>query len=270
MRTYLTPVEVKSEELEMLDELASFCDSEGLRYSLAGGTLLGAVRHGGFIPWDDDIDVVMPRPDYERLISLGFDGGLPQGLSIVPYSGSWEHPVFIKLINESIAVDTSYENGIGRLWVDVLPVDGLPDDKTQLDALYGKAAKLQSLVMLCKTDPDSGRTVFRRLVKGLFVLLANHTGLFLRLANCLDDLGKQRVFGSTPLTGCVAWGLYGTGECYPFSGWDKMDSMKFEGRDFRVIGCWNEYLEGIYGDYMRLPPKEKRVAHGIKAWRISK
>ena len=68
MPNYLTPNEVKAEELAMLVEFGDLCKREGLRYSLAGGTLLGAVRHKGFIPWDDDIDVSMPRPDFDSLV----------------------------------------------------------------------------------------------------------------------------------------------------------------------------------------------------------
>ena len=70
MPKYLTPNEVKAEELAMLVEFGDLCKREGLRYSLAGGTLLGAVRHKGFIPWDDDIDVSMPRPDFDSLVAF--------------------------------------------------------------------------------------------------------------------------------------------------------------------------------------------------------
>lgn len=74
MPNYLTPNEVKAEELAMLVEFGDLCKREGLRYSLAGGTLLGAVRHKGFIPWDDDIDVSMPRPDFDSLVALRAQG----------------------------------------------------------------------------------------------------------------------------------------------------------------------------------------------------
>lgn len=96
MPNYLTPNEVKAEELAMLVEFGDLCKREGLRYSLAGGTLLGAVRHKGFIPWDDDIDVSMPRPDFDSLVALARSGALPINRSLEPYSGNWGHPVFLK------------------------------------------------------------------------------------------------------------------------------------------------------------------------------
>ena len=100
--------------------------------------------------------------------------------------------------------------------------------------------------------------------------MAEHTSLTVRLTGRLDALGKRRAFGDTSWVGCVAWGLYGAGERYPVDAWNEMDTLEFEGHEFPVIGCWDEYLKGIYGNYMQLPPKEKRVAHGVRAWRINR
>lgn len=108
MPNYLTPNEVKAEELAMIVEFKDLCKRKGLRYSLAGGTLLGAVRHKGFIPWDDDIDLSMPRPDFDSLVALARSGALPKNRSLEPYSGDWEYPVFLKYINRDIAVDAHY------------------------------------------------------------------------------------------------------------------------------------------------------------------
>ena len=268
MCKYLTPDEIKAEELAMLVEFDCLCRREGLSYSLAGGTLLGAVRHEGFIPWDDDIDISMPRPDFNKLIELARSGQLPKRRSIEPFSGNWEHPVFLKFVNKDIAVDAHYENGVARLWLDVLPVDGLPDRDDELSRICGIAARLRRLILLCRADPQQGRTCLKRLLKPLLVPLFKRLGLFSSAIKKLDSLGKSIEFGQTQWVGIVTWGLYGAGERYPFSGWHVMDCLKFEGREFPVIGCWDEYLHGIYGDYMQLPPEEKRITHEMKAWRI--
>lgn len=268
MTKYLTPEEIKSELLAMLIEFDGFCAKEGLKYSLIGGTLLGAVRHKGFIPWDDDIDLGMPRPDYERLISLGKDRQLPGGFSIMPFSGDWNHPVFIKLLNDGIEVDARYENGVGCLWLDINPVDGLPDDSGELDNVYRRATRLQKLITFCKADSRQGKTFAKRVFKRFLVPLANNVGLLPLAVRELDCLGKRYEFGETPWAGCLAWGLYGPGERCPLSGWEKMAHFEFEGREFPGVGCWDEYLHGIYGDYTQLPPVEKRATHEMKAWRI--
>lgn len=265
---YLSADEIKAEELEMLLKFDTFCESEGLRYSLAGGTLLGAVRHKGFIPWDDDIDVSMPRPDFNKLVSLGRAGKLPKGHSLEPYSGDWDHPVFLKFLYDCIRVDAHYENGIGRLWMDITPVDGLSADDDENNKLFSEAKRLQRTLMFCKADPHKGKTAAKRLLKRFLVPVLNNLGIYRRSIERLDNLGSGCAFGSTSWVGCVVWGLYGPGERYPAEGWDDMVRLDFEGRELSAIGCWDAYLTGLYGDYMQLPPEEKRVTHDIKAWRV--
>lgn len=266
MTEYLTPDEVRAEELGMLVEFDELCGRNGLRYSLAGGTLLGAVRHHGFIPWDDDIDVSMPRPDFEKLLRLAASGGLPSGRRVEAFSGDISKPVFVKYVNEGVAVDAHYENGTGRLWMDVTPVDGLPEDVGASADLFERAGKLQHTLMFCKADPHEGKTAARRLLKRFLVPLANAAGAPGRAAGELDSLARSFAFGETSCVGCVAWGLYGAGERYPLSGWNEPCRLGFEGHEVSAISCWDGYLSGLYGDYMQLPPEEKRVTHEMRAW----
>ena len=120
----LSSDEIKRIELSIMKELDRICREHGLTYSLAYGTALGAVRHGGFIPWDDDIDIVMPRPDYERLLSL-FKNGLKCLYKLVSYRDGSSIYQFAKLIDENTS---SYETFVGRdhatgLWVDIFPIE---------------------------------------------------------------------------------------------------------------------------------------------------
>lgn len=265
----LSADEIKAELLAMLVKFDAFCTREGLSYSLAGGTLLGAVRHQGFIPWDDDIDLTMPRPDYEKLLDFGKSSCLPEGFFAEPYSSNWENPIFIKIYSEDIAVDMRFEKDICRLWLDIIPVDGLPNDDAELSRIYSSAKSFRDVIALCKADTKQGKTGFKRLLKPIAVPVVNALGMLPRAARQLESLAVQLDFGETPWVGAVTWGLYGPGERYPISGWGEMTRLEFEGQEFPAIGCWDEYLHGIYGDYMRLPHEDKRVTHELKAWRIT-
>ena len=265
---FLTIEEIHEALFMMLIELDGICEREGLRYSLSGGTLLGAVRHKGFIPWDDDVDISMPRPDFDKLVILARSGKLPEGRYMEPYSGNWEYPVFIKYLNSTIAVDEPSEKGVGWLWIDITPVDVLPDDVGEIEHLYSEASKLRRALFFCRSDPSGAKTFIKRSLKRLLVPLSNVAGVRAHAARNLDTLAREKDFDNSLRVGCVVWGLYGTSEAYSAVGWRDMVRLDFGGSLFSAISCWDEYLTGLYGDYMQLPPEDKRVTHGMKAWRV--
>lgn len=263
----LTLDEIKTEEFTILKAFANYCDQKNLSYSLCGGTLLGAVRHKGFIPWDDDIDVVMPRPDYDRLCSLTDDFLQQTGFSLLGYCGvdPLDSPL-LKAANTSIRVEASKEYYPSNLWVDVIPVDGLPDG--DLTTFYNKANALRTRLYLVSSSPNTGSSSFRKCFKKVFGPIARIPFIKRSFSRALNNFAKRVPYGSTSRVGGVSWGMYGPGEAMPLDGFQKKVMLEFEGERFPCPSCWDEYLTGIYGDYMQLPPEEKRQVHGLKAWVI--
>lgn len=266
---YLTLDQIRAEELETLVDFDEFCNEHGLRYSLAGGTLLGAVRHKGFIPWDDDIDICMPRPDWDMLIQLLQDDSKATRLEAMPYPGTelYKTPL-LKVVDPRIAVQAEAENEQTYLWLDVFPVDGLPSDEKELARLFSKALTIRKTLMVAATTAESGHSRARRAFKYVMgpVLRALHA-----VSHCgrlLDKLARDLPYGSTPFVGVLTWGLYGVGERVSFAGFEKTVKLEFEGKEFSCMSCWDEYLSGIYGDYMQLPPEDQRITHGMKAWKV--
>lgn len=134
----LTLREIQLEELKLLSYFDEFCNINRLKYSLVYGTLIGAARHKGFIPWDDDIDVAMPRPDYEKLLSLrsSFNSG-----AIELIADKLNHSLdatYAAVINRDIPCKNTYSmtKRSQYLWIDVFPVDGFTEDYEKMESIY--------------------------------------------------------------------------------------------------------------------------------------
>ena len=252
-----------------LGEFIRICEKYHLSYFAISGTAIGAVRHGGFIPWDDDVDVFMPRPDFNKLIELWEQGLTTEGYVFEFVSGDASYPALVKFGNSKIFVKEHYAAKVNNLWVDVIPVDGMPAKDEEAAVLIGRATKLRRLFLMSRADMKEGTTPLKRAVKRIAIPLMSLFDAQRLLGRSLDRLGQKIQFGSTGYAGCVTWGLYGAGERYKDDAFDQLTTVEFEGHQFPAICYWDEYLTGIYGDYMQLPPEDKRKTHNITAWRES-
>ena len=128
----LDSIEIKIELCRMLKELDEYLGEHGIQYSIMSGTLLGAVRHGGFIPWDDDIDIAVLRKDYDRLIEiLRKNKRIGEELEISGYEVDKTDMPFLKVYNKSIAVKDNLAKDPSELWIDIFPFDNVPDRGTR-------------------------------------------------------------------------------------------------------------------------------------------
>ena len=190
----LTTHEVQKIEYDILVTFDQFCEANHLTYMLAGGTLLGAIRHHGFIPWDDDIDVIMPRNDYDRLLQLPKTviGNEQKKYEIWHWKNSGSHYPFIKIVDPDTYVKTDYirqKREIPHIWIDVFPLDGNPNDRVKTEKLYKKVARYRRILSLRNANPWEGRTWYVRITKpfvvGLLQVLPNHF-----LCSKMDSISK--------------------------------------------------------------------------------
>jgi lipopolysaccharide cholinephosphotransferase len=258
--------EVQQRELALFKVFTQICEKYGIRYYLAGGTLLGAVRHKGFIPWDDDIDVNMPREDYDRLLSHADEIGASGDYKLAACElGNLNYP-FAKIYDLHTSIRKLYDHDETEknLWIDIFPMDGLPDDEKEVRRIFKKTLAARHILRVKQARTGEGKTALRRtlkpLVKALCMPLPDKKILDYINRTCrtykVDECGYM---------GGIANG-YGPQERVPRKLYLQSVPMQFEGMEVSAPGCWEYYLKNLYGDYMQLPPEEKRVTHDMDVW----
>lgn len=244
-------------QIEILNEIDRVCRENGLKYSLYAGTLLGAVRHKGFIPWDDDLDICMPRADYEKLLDIWEEKAdklfiLFNKRKSPSYGQSFskirkDHTCFLQFEKER----GKYHTGI---FVDIFPVDRMPDGKIAEKVFIFKCMMYQLFVR--EYVPPKANFVVKVFCK-LILRLTSHksrlkliTRLERDLTKLSDDTSKRIVFVETPST-------Y-TKSMSPDL-MDEYENLVFCDKSYMCIKKWDEYLKVKYKNYMELPPIEERV-----------
>ena len=262
-------------------DIETLCKKNDLCIMLTGGSCLGAVRHKGFIPWDDDIDVMMPRPDYEKLIELLEAGALGKNYEFVYPSNKIESPMtWLQIYRKDTLLVTlggprkKFPNGC---YVDVFPIEGVPSSNF---VRHCKAFVSNSLRIIANTvgelyDDESAdledfydsnkelkkMVTYRKWFGRMFSFVSHKTWIwwFDRWARNTDMSGWVGI--------PTGRGLY-YNESHPASVFFPPQEGEFEGRKVLLPANYDAYLSRLYGDYMQIPPVEKRESHFIKELRL--
>lgn len=253
----ITLRELRETELELLKHFAAFCRRENITFFLSNGTLLGAVKYGGFIPWDDDIDVLVPRRDYERLISIYPDSARYRLFSC-SRCACYRFP-FAKLCDMTTEKrEENVDNGLPLgVDIDIFPLDSWATDACRQAR---KMERQRKWLTFFKCRRAISVNPLKRLVKSTVLRLGRP--LCAPMARRMDRLaGKQGTGHGPSYLGCVVWCIYGRREILPAEVFSSAVSVCFEGEQFPAPVGYEQYLHSLYGDYLSDPPETERVSH---------
>lgn len=253
---------LKQYQLGNLLALDRFCKEHGINYSLAYGSLLGAIRHQGIIPWDDDIDVCLLREDYEKLIN-SFPAQYEERYSLHALERQKDYVRPYARLCDDTTLETFQDNvhmppmGIG---IDIFPIDEVPEDEQEWQAFNRKRRRLVWLYMKkAYVHWDKKQNLLHNLSAIVFNSIMGVIS-FRTLAEKISQMAQ---------------GNHGTDSRYLFeacqglvtqrrilsSAFATYEPHPFEGHNIQIISGYHDYLTITYGDYMQLPPKEKRQSH---------
>lgn len=253
-------------QFEILKEFIRVCEENNLQYYLIGGTCLGAVRHQGFIPWDDDIDVALPRDDYEKFIKL--QSQFPSYYFLQNYKTD---PRFVYNYTKIRDSRTTYIENFFRtvnqnhgVWIDVFPLDGMSYKIKPACKFKGQVYRIWRNVWLmyprCLLRKVRVKTFFKDILCNFVAILFWPSNIFHWRNKYIDSKIKKIPYKEAALVGNIL-GTNPKKEAMDPNIFLEGSTLKFEGMDVKVPKDYDKYLSNLYGDYMKLPPIEKQVGH---------
>ena len=251
-------------EVNLLQKFQQICKENNITYYFVGGGLIGVLRHGGFIPWDDDMDIVMPRDDYDRF--LGICGkGIDDGYGI---ESDWNY-LLTRFVDKESVVEypSAFESLRKHVWIDLFPIEGAPNNSFHRWFHVRFLFFLKFLLILTNTSQLAGKKK-RPFYENLILSVFNTIPIFKainseKISAFMQKHMKKYQFRDSDYCFNVM-GRYRLKEIHPREQWGTPLSKSFEGINVYVPELYHEMQTSIYGDYMKLPPENERVAHESK------
>lgn len=257
--------DIKKIELELMRQVDSICRERGFRYTLIGGTLLGAVRHKGFIPWDDDIDIAMPRRDYDQFIDYCINNNTSFDIISSQTTQDYNY-LFAKICDRKTVIQNSSEKWCGNnnvgVYIDVFPLDGMGMNLKEANHNFNRTTFKRELLVAAtwkQFTRSKTKSILYEPLRFAFYVISRFVNPK-KIISSLENRFRKISFDTSAYVGCYC-GSYRRKEIMPATIFQDYIEMEFENTSFMGIKRYDDNLKKIYGDYMKLPPKEKRVTH---------
>lgn len=255
----MTLAEIQDYGLEMMRDIHAFCVANDIKYTLGGGSMLGAIRHKGFIPWDEDLDIFMLRADYEKFCSIYKSDRFKL------LKGGDSYLCFARVYDDAETVTRSkapWSAETTGMWVDVFPLDAVPDDKVQYELQLAEARNLweRTTFLRAAVAPLSTRKGLvakaRLLVKKITTLGAKDLR---KTVKEFDEVCRRGEAGQSNHYALLAFPTPRANLYNENSTFESCVQVPFENELFYIVKDWDTVLRNEFGEYMQLPPKDKQV-----------
>ncbi len=260
----MTTTDILNVSLDILQDVHNFCVKNGIKYTLFGGTLIGAIRHKGFIPWDDDVDIAMTREEYEKFIHTyksekGYKLFSRENSDNVYLAFSRVCDMNKTFVDSSNISWTDKPTGI---WIDIFPIDGVESDYQAAEIRHKIIRKVWKKGYWWRRTQDSFNFKNKTIKHNFGTLVYKVINLFVNGKKSFDkhiELCKQIPFIGSKMYSNLSFLGYGIREYCSSDVFDNYVLVPFEDRQFYVMSGYDKALRSKYGDYMQLPPEKDRV-----------
>ncbi|WP_276684680.1 LicD family protein [Slackia piriformis] len=268
-KSYLYLKEMQQVSLETVLELDSFLKEHGIPYMLCGGTMLGAARHKGFIPWDDDIDLMMMRDDYDRLVALAPEiANMPNRRLVSAADGTFarDYARYVRM-DYGKDEDDIAETDCPYLGLDIFPIDYIPDDQDLFLKQIKQRRPYLEMMVAYSSPFNAGSTFLKKQFRNVLRVAAKLYGPFNAARKSIGICSRYRNEPQRDIA--IVCGMYGERERWPISECFPLVEVPFEGHMLPAPHGYVRYLSSIYGqNFMDLPPEDQRRPQHIRIWKL--
>lgn len=254
--------ELQKRLLLILEWYHSFCTENNLRYYLLGGTMLGAARHQGFIPWDDDIDVGMPRKDYETFLKLTknkqYGNFVVEGIDTENTDFYYGYSKIYDT-KSTLIENTRYKIKRG-IYIDLFPLDGVADNEKEIMTFFKPILNKYRILLARTCAVRQNRKWYKNLAVYLARMIPNCIIDNKKLMYSIDEMCKAKDYESSKYVGNL-YGNWGLREIVEKTVMGNPVVYRFENLEVCGVADYDKYLTSLYGDWRKLPPKEKQITH---------
>ena len=259
----ITLQEMKNLEIEILKQVDKICKENNLKYSLMDGSLIGAIRHKGFIPWDDDNDIMMPRPDYEKLKKIMINNPIDNLKYMSSDTQEDCYYPFAKIVSTKTSIKEHKAKEIKDygVFIDVFPIDGVSNNKIKRYIQTRTVAMLRNLIRISSYEKQISENKMKKIIKKFLTIITQLIGTN-RMTKKVQKLMKKYSYESSKYVTLIYNDIsINKRKIYGKDIFEKISYKPFEDKEFCVIDDYDKYLTDLFGDYMTPPPSEKQKSN---------